>query len=79
MGTVAEGLILREATFEAEAELVTPLPASPSARGSLRSSRLSPSLRVAGGDVDVRVKVALGVAVVEDGAALVLVGEGVGC
>ena len=81
VGTVAEGLILSEPTFEADAELVIPLPASPSARGSLRGSRLSPSLRAVavGGDVEVSVKVAFGLTVVEDGPAVLLLADGVGC
>jgi hypothetical protein len=74
-GTVLEGLILREATLEADAEVAIPFPASGSARGSLSGSKLSPSLRVVGGDVDVRVIAALGLAVVDDGPA----GDGVGC
>jgi hypothetical protein len=80
VGTVLEGLIFREPTLEAEAEDVIPFPASESARGSLRGwgSRASPSLRAVGGDVDVNVRGAFGLVVVEDGPAL-LAGDGVGC
>jgi hypothetical protein len=81
VGTVFEGLIFKEPTLEADAEDVIPFPAaSESARGSLRGwgSRASPSLRAVGGDVDVNVRGAFGLAVVEDGPAL-LAGDGVGC
>jgi hypothetical protein len=40
---------------------------------------VSPSFRAVGGDVDVRVRAAFGLTVVEDGPALLLAGDGVGC
>ena len=66
--------------MEADAEDVIPFPPSESAKGSLRGggSRASPSLRPVGGDVDVSVRVAFGLAAVEDGPAL-LADDGVGC
>jgi hypothetical protein len=80
VGTVLEGLIFREPTLEADAEDIIPFAPSTSARGSLRGcgSRASPSLRAAGGDVDVNVRGAFGLVVVEAGPAL-LAGDGVGC
>jgi hypothetical protein len=90
VGTVPVGLILREPTLEAEADVVILLVVSESAaRGSLSGSRVSPvSLRTVGtvgGEVEIvvaapvaDVELTLGLADVDAGFT-VCVGEGVGC